>query len=252
MEWYMCYQPIIDVVGCNVFGYEALVRSPSADKPADLFKAAAKEKKAVDLDQAIILQAIQEGEELLLQGELLFINVRAKTLLKGVHVAAAMANRTILEMTERMALTVSSRPTIEQLSGNGVRFAIDDYGRGYSNLDRFVQNWFCPTIIKLDKLFTQRMAADKRAYAVVRQTVQFCVDAGLLLIVEGVETTKQRDMLLACGVRYMQGYFFGMPATKAHWQAARWLKRNENDLQPSVEERAGGFFMSKKEVILHE
>lgn len=252
MEWYMCYQPIIDVVGGNVFGYEALVRSSTGEKPADLFKTAARQNKAVVFDLAIIHHVIHEGEELLQEEEWLFINVRTETSLKGINIPDQLANRIILEMTEKMALTASSRKAIEQLSGQGVRFAIDDYGRGYSNLDRFVRNWFCPTIIKLDKLFTQRMEADRRAYAIVKQTVQFCMDAGLQLIVEGIETAKQRDMLLTCGVRYMQGYFFGMPATKGHWQAAKWLKRKEEPIRPSVEERAGGFFMPRKEVILYE
>ncbi|WP_336775389.1 EAL domain-containing protein [Paenibacillus sp. MMO-58] len=246
MEWYMCYQPIIDVVGGNVLGYEALVRSPSGKKPMDLFKAAARQNKAVDLDQAIIQQVIHEGEELLLQDELLFINVRTEISLKGIKVSVPLASRTIFEMTEKMALTPSSRRTIEQLSDEGIRFAIDDYGRGYSNLDRFVQDWFSPSIIKLDRLFTQRMASDKRAYAIVKQTVQFCMDAGLQLIVEGVETAKQRDMLLACGVRYMQGYFFGMPATKAHWQAARWLKQNEDPIRPSVKNAQADFLCLEK------
>ena len=51
--------------------------------------------------------------------------------------------------------------------------------------------------------------------SIVRGLMQVCLDMGIEVIGEGVETAAERDVLIDLGVRLMQGYLFGRPAFRA-------------------------------------
>lgn len=110
------------------------------------------------------------------------------------------------EITEDGPIRVSAT-NIEQLNRLhllGIRLSIDDFGTGYSSLLRLCQVPFSE--IKLAEEFTQLIEGPDHYPAVIRNTLALAVDLNMELVVEGIETTVQRDHLYKMGVQIGQGY----------------------------------------------
>ncbi len=120
-------------------------------------------------------------------------------------------SRISLEVTE-VADAVSGRifrENMQALIKNGVRFALDGYGAGYSGLSTLVDHPF--SIIKLDKSMLWSAMKNDNAMTVLRQTVRMMKQLGLELIAEGVETDEQAQVLAYYGCDFFQGFFYAKP-----------------------------------------
>lgn len=210
---YMHYQPIIDTYKQSTIGYESFVRGENGEKSKAIFERFALEKNIPVMDTTLMAQSIQEGSKLLQDAELLFINVHPKTLEceKGISLLEDVPpDRIVLEITEKSRLTRQVIRNLNVLSNSGVRFAVDDFGREHSNLDRFLHAGFCPTFIKLDRIFSASLAL-QRTRIVIRHLLRLCKELNMKMIIEGVETQDQHQELDLLDVRYRQGYFYGRP-----------------------------------------
>ena len=122
-------------------------------------------------------------------------------------------SRINLEITETAAS--ASQDTLEEnmrkLESKGLTFSLDDYGTGYSNMDRVSSMNF--RIIKLDKSFVNVQRNEKRDI-VLDNTVNMIKELGMKIVVEGVESAEilQRFADLQCD--YIQGFFFSKPIPK--------------------------------------
>jgi diguanylate cyclase (GGDEF)-like protein len=121
----------------------------------------------------------------------------------------------VCEFTESAAMedTLGTQRTIDALEALGVCLSIDDFGTGHSSLAMLrhlrVQE------LKIDRLFVQDVATDAKARDLVEAVVRLAHVLGMRVVAEGVETTAQRDVLLALGCDEMQGYLFGRPVAPA-------------------------------------
>jgi EAL domain-containing protein (putative c-di-GMP-specific phosphodiesterase class I) len=88
-----------------------------------------------------------------------------------------------------------------------VKFAIDDFGTEYSNLDLLRRFPF--DYIKIDRQFVNQV--DTGGTGLISGIVTLARHFGLEVIAEGVETQSQHDGLLAAGVPYAQGYLYQRP-----------------------------------------
>jgi EAL domain-containing protein (putative c-di-GMP-specific phosphodiesterase class I) len=88
----------------------------------------------------------------------------------------------------------------------GARIAIDDFGAGYSQLDRVLA--LQPDILKLDMRLFQAAALGGPSSDVVKALAQMAEKTGCWIIAEGVETEAQLNFALECGSRYVQGFLF--------------------------------------------
>ena len=117
----------------------------------------------------------------------------------------------VLELTEDRLL---SRPdgseVLARLREVGVSIAIDDFGTGWAGLG-YLQRFPAVDIVKLDRSFVAGLGGDRVSDHIVRSVVELAVRCGLSLIVEGVETVEQADLLRALGASHAQGYLFGHP-----------------------------------------
>lgn len=119
-------------------------------------------------------------------------------------------SRINLEITETAAS--ASQEALEEnmrkLESKGLTFSLDDYGTGYSNMDRVSSMNF--RIIKLDKSFVNVQRNEKRDI-VLDNTVNMIKELGMKIVVEGVESAEilQRFADLQCD--YIQGFFFSKP-----------------------------------------
>jgi diguanylate cyclase (GGDEF)-like protein/PAS domain S-box-containing protein len=121
----------------------------------------------------------------------------------------------VIEITE--GLLLDDRPEVaEKLRGfrdAGFGVSLDDFGTGYSAMAYLKK--FPIDYLKIDQAFVRDMATDKGDQAIVEAIIVMAHKLGLKVVAEGVETAAQRDMLIAAGCDYGQGYFFAKPMTAA-------------------------------------
>lgn len=222
-------QPIWDLDGERVLGYEALAR-PAADSgfagPWELFDAAERTAKSRELDDlcraAALARAAEIGPE-----ELLFINLAPQSL-EHLRVDALVAEvRAAGLEPARIALEISERPmarqrrTVEQagrLRAAGFRLALDDVGTG--NADLGLLRALALDYVKIDRDVVATAMGDRRARSVLAAILAFAGQSETYVIAEGLEDEPMLEFvrgLSAAGelpiarIRGGQGYLLGRP-----------------------------------------
>ncbi len=99
--------------------------------------------------------------------------------------------------------------TLDELREMGVRVALDDFGTGYSSLAYLSR--FRPDKVKIDQSFVRDMAKNGAALAIIKAVKALVVELGIDMLVEGVETQEQLEILRANGADEAQGYLFSKP-----------------------------------------
>ncbi len=119
----------------------------------------------------------------------------------------------VLELTEDLSMINRSqgKRIIASLLDHGVVLMIDDFGTGFSSLD-YLRDLRGIGGLKLDGAFMTNVESDPRAQAIISSTAAMAVSLGLELVIEGVETAGQRDLLPSLGCHLAEGYLFGRPA----------------------------------------
>lgn len=105
--------------------------------------------------------------------------------------------------------------TIETLSKKGFSLSMDDYGTGYSNFSYMLGLPF--RIIKLDKSILWNACKTKHAAIILKNTIQMIHELDLEIVVEGVETIEQKEMLDDLQCTYQQGFYYSMPLPEAEF-----------------------------------
>ncbi|MDB5054048.1 MAG: diguanylate phosphodiesterase domain protein [Bacilli bacterium] len=115
----------------------------------------------------------------------------------------------IIEVTEQKPINLKhTSQAILYLKKKGIQFALDDYGAGYSNLERF--NLLKPDYLKLDKSVIRRLDISTYRF-LFEEITQLCIKKNIPVIAEGIETMIDKELCLNLGIKYGQGYFIGKP-----------------------------------------
>ncbi|MEY4582135.1 MAG: hypothetical protein RL701_6838 [Pseudomonadota bacterium] len=215
---YMVYQPIVSWSRRAPFGYEALVRSAESTlpHPGAIFEAAEHLARTAELGRRIRAQCggpLETADA----DVTLFVNLHSRDLLDDALYdprapLTPWASRTVLELTERVALDTISDivQRIAHLRSLGYRIAVDDIGAGYSGLNSFAT--VQPDFVKLDITLVRGLNNDPVRRRLVQLLAELCSDLGIFVVAEGVETEPERDALVELGVDLLQGYLFARPA----------------------------------------
>jgi EAL domain-containing protein (putative c-di-GMP-specific phosphodiesterase class I) len=99
---------------------------------------------------------------------------------------------------------------MDRLNRLGVRFALDDFGKGHAGLGYLRQFPFAG--IKIDKFFVDDIVDEPAARAIVAALITVSVALNLSVVAEGVETEAQLSTLRSLGCKHIQGYLTGRPA----------------------------------------
>jgi EAL domain-containing protein (putative c-di-GMP-specific phosphodiesterase class I) len=127
----------------------------------------------------------------------------------------------VLELTEDRLLSRSDgSQLLDGLHALGVSLAIDDFGTGYAGLG-YLQRFPSIDIVKVDRSFVAGLGQDPISEHIIRAMVELTNGCGLRLVIEGVETQQQADLLQELGVTLVQGYLFGKPAPHDTMEAYR-------------------------------
>ena len=214
---WLAFQPIFDAKTGKVFGVEALMRSqePSLPHPGAVLDAATQLQRIAEVGRHVRRLAAAACAER--AGELaLFVNLHPDDLMDAELASdeaplTALAPHVVLEVTERASLTSSLQlvERVARLRALGFRLAVDDIGAGYSGLTTFAE--LTPEIVKIDMSLVRGIDTHTLKQRTIRALCQLCHDAGVLVVGEGVETERERDVLVELGCDLLQGYLLGRP-----------------------------------------
>ena len=115
-----------------------------------------------------------------------------------------------LEITETTFENISQimLENVNELIGMGYSFALDDYGIGYSSIQRV--NHLPLKLIKIDKsMLDEVVSANGRM--ILEHTVRMMQSIDKQLVAEGAETRDEVDMLELMDCDYIQGFYFSKP-----------------------------------------
>jgi diguanylate cyclase (GGDEF)-like protein/PAS domain S-box-containing protein len=118
-----------------------------------------------------------------------------------------------LELTESLLLSNAdmTASVLQELKGMGLKLSIDDFGTGYSSLSYLKQFPFDK--LKIDRSFISEVAVDADDAAIVTAIIRMAKSLGLKVIAEGVENEAQMSFLRALRCDEIQGYYFSKPLT---------------------------------------
>ncbi|RTE64337.1 EAL domain-containing protein [Amphritea opalescens] len=225
--FYLEYQPQVALCSGEVIGFEALARwqHPTLGNiPPDRFIALAEQEGLiVTLGDRVLQLACQQGCEWLEQGiefQRLAVNVSVKQFVESDFASKVLnvleqsgfpAEKLELEITESVFLgdLTLAKETMQKLTQQGVCFSIDDFGTGFSSL-LYLKD--LPVLkLKLDQGFIRGITQDNSSLQIVKASLQMGQALNMDVIVEGVETCDEYQMLLAMRCGHAQGYLFGRP-----------------------------------------
>lgn len=223
-EYTFAFQPIVDMTTRAVVAYEALARGINEEQavqvlaglsggPLHLFDIEAR-RKAINLaatlgiDCALNLNLLPRSVDEF--GEIAMADTVEKAAEHGIPL-----KRIMLEVTETETIANYARfvKWAHQGRALGVKFAIDDFGSGYSGLNLLAE--FQPDAIKLDMMLVRDISTRGPRQAIVRGIIRTCDDLGIDIVAEGVETLDEYEWLLGEGINLFQGYLFAQPAFQA-------------------------------------
>jgi diguanylate cyclase (GGDEF)-like protein/PAS domain S-box-containing protein len=218
------FQPIVDVTTRDVVGREALVRWNHPERgllaPMTFLPVAEESGLIVEIGAWVLTEAIRAAAASNSAGYVA-VNVSPNQIIRpglsdAVHKALADAglppSRLVIELTESVMLSAapSARLEIGQLDDLGVRIVVDDFGTGFSALS-YLRD-LPVSGIKVDRSFTSGLGTDPQCERIVEALTGLGHGLGVDVIVEGVETEQQREILAGFGAEHAQGYLFGRPS----------------------------------------
>ena len=101
-----------------------------------------------------------------------------------------------------------AKENIEKLKAYGFSFSLDDYGTGYSNIERF--SVLPISYVKIDKSLVDS-SEDNNMRIVLRNTFDLIKNMSRKTIIEGIETKEQSDRFISFDCDNIQGYYYSKP-----------------------------------------
>lgn len=206
--FYNVYQSIHHANSSSIYSYEVFTRANGHDNAIEIMH----QIKKYDLHDEHAINQIEQVQQLP-ESVNFQINISVKNMLSNrffeyiSNLDEDFIKRIIFEITEDENL-LENKTCISQrmrsLKVLGYRFAIDDYGVGYSNLAYLVELNF--DYIKIDKSIT--LNENRNLLNIIKTLVS---DLGAVCIAEGVESNKQKEMLNDIGILLHQGWLYGKP-----------------------------------------
>ncbi|WP_188207272.1 sensor domain-containing protein [Alkalibacillus aidingensis] len=228
-EFYLVYQPQLDLNSNQVNTFEALIRWNHPDlgiiPPSEFIPIAEETGLITPIGDWVIQTAcekIKEWEQAGYPAIKVAVNLSAQQFLqKGMvdKLTDTLIRTNVdpslleLEITENMVMhdVESAVSTLHTLRELGVRISIDDFGTGYSSLN-YLRN-FPVDHLKIDRSFINDIETDPSSKALTNAIATLAHDLDLKVIVEGVETLNQLNLLRESSCDMVQGYYFSKPLT---------------------------------------
>ncbi|CTQ56912.1 Bacteriophytochrome cph2 [Roseibium album] len=220
------FQPIVDLKDGQLVGLEALLRwnhhSRGWIDPMTILKTAQECGLFAQITRRIIEKAIGDAKSHLKSEPSLWLSINlAEQNLRDEQLAAFIIDackrldvepRQIkFEITEQALIMdiQAARDFMTELEKCGFRFAIDDFGIGYSNMLTLSRLPF--HTLKIDRSFTHGVVENRETQTITLAMIKLGHALGLDVIIEGVETKQQAQIMQMLGGHMAQGYLMGRP-----------------------------------------
>ena len=246
-ELKMYYQPIFSVKENIFHSAEALARIIDRDygtiSPNVFIPAAERSGAIIPLGERIIDQVfrfISEHELQKLDIAYIEINLSVAQLLqydlpdviqrlqKKYNIDPSMINFEITEsLLDSMSYVMDAN--IKKLSEMGYNFSLDDYGVGYSNIQRLRK--LPLSMIKIDKSMVDDIFTEDGG-VIIKNTIRMMQGINKKLIMEGAETKETVDLLSSLSCEYIQGFYFSKPLPGEEFIS--FLEQNNNPDKPKL------------------
>jgi diguanylate cyclase (GGDEF)-like protein/PAS domain S-box-containing protein len=228
-EFFLRYQPQVDVATGRIVGMESLLRWNDPVKgeifPKDFISVAEELGLIVQLGEWAFRTACRQlkaWETEGVQDVTVAVNLSARqfmsrklvpSLLAIVREAGADPRHVEVEITETMVMRnlEQSIEILGQLRSVGMGVSIDDFGVGYSSLGQLRR--LPATALKIDRSFVANVPDDASSSSIAEAIIAMARSLGLRVVAEGVETRAQLDFLRAHHCEAFQGYLFSKPLT---------------------------------------
>lgn len=218
------FQPLYSLSHQKQVGFEALLRGERDDgalvQPVAMFAPKPFNDEGA-LDRASHAVHLDSACRSLPDDAWLFLNILPATFIADgyadqlatlVRTAGLETDRVILEILESHGGSVDDMSRAAALyREHGFLIAVDDFGAGQSNLDRLLR--IRPDLVKLDGELI-RATTHGSGQPILPKLVSLLHQAGMLVVVEGVETTEELILAVESNVDFAQGYLLGRPAAE--------------------------------------
>jgi EAL domain-containing protein (putative c-di-GMP-specific phosphodiesterase class I) len=228
-EWFLLYQPKLDVARREVIGVEALIRWNHPERglvsPIEFIEFAEQRGLIVQIGDWVIKEACRQLRSWMDQGIVdckIAVNLSSVQLIQSdiVHQIINYLDEYKvpprlfeIEITETILMKNVSMAidSLERLHARGISIAIDDFGTGYSSLS------YLKTLpidsLKIDRAFVQDICTDDNDQKIVQTLISMAHSMGMKVVAEGVETRAQFDLLSEYKVDDIQGNLLSKPVS---------------------------------------
>ena len=225
-EFITYYQPIIDLKSMKVLSAESLIRwkrDKRIIKPIEFISIAKSTGKMVEIDNWMLYNACAQckiWQKLGARDFSISVNTSYKQLIQLNFVALVMdiLHSQLLE-PKYLHLEITEDEVIEdinlitkillELKAYGIKISMDDFGTGYSSLN-CVGKLPIDTI-KIDRSLITNLEKGSKNEVIIRAIIAAANTLNMKVLVEGVETKEEFDILKKIGCDYIQGYLIGKP-----------------------------------------
>ena len=230
-EFLLHYQPVFTAADHRLVAYEALVRWRHPERgllsPGDFISLAEETGLIVPLGEWVLREACNRCRRWQERGK---PRVRAAVNVSQLQFARSDFVETVLDVLRQTGLSgdlldleLTESIVMHDVSGTiekmtrlrqcGVRISVDDFGTGYSSLGYLSR--LPLDILKIDRCFVAMVGENDDAVRLIHGMISLAHSLGKRVIVEGVETEAQLDVLRSLGCDEVQGFLFGRPTALA-------------------------------------
>ncbi|MFO1284010.1 MAG: EAL domain-containing protein [Burkholderiales bacterium] len=225
-EFFLVYQPQLDLVSGRPYGVEALLRWRDPERgivgPAEFIPIAEESGMIQVLGAKALRDACRQVARWHEDGLPLRLSVNLSvqqlqhdswlTIVDDALATSGLAPSVLdLEITESVIITHPDRAvaTLASLKDRGVSITVDDFGTGYSSLSYLAR---LPIHgLKIDQRFVRGIALNRNDEAITQAIIALARSLSLRCIAEGVETDEQAAFLKSHGCRHVQGFLVSGP-----------------------------------------
>jgi EAL domain-containing protein (putative c-di-GMP-specific phosphodiesterase class I) len=226
-EFYLCYQPLIDLESGNLYGSEALIRwnHPKLGliSPGEFIPLAEETGLIEEIGSWVLRTACKQNmrwQTLGYDSLSISVNVSAyqfqqpgflDEVKKALELSGMEPQYLTLELTESTMLrnVEYSIQVMQALQALGVKVSIDDFGTGYSSLS-YLKDLPINTL-KIDRSFINNLRLNTSDIAIVKAIITMGHGLAVKVVAEGVETKEQIELLKELKCHYAQGFYIHKP-----------------------------------------
>lgn len=227
-DWFtLVYQPIVSIAGHKQDFYEVLLRVPDKSgkllMPEIFLPVAERFGQLAEIDRWVITHALKALAKFRGQGrDIVFsINLSGQAMADPAVVAliqnslalnALPPSSVIFEITEQTAVRYidRARHLTQSLIDLGCRFALDDFGVGFSSFSYLKR--LPVSLIKIDGSFIEHLPSELVDQFMVKAIAQVAKALGKEVVAEFVQNEETIELLKSYGVDFVQGYHLGRPS----------------------------------------